>query len=251
MKLTLTALYVNLQLIFCGVVWRKVFVGDEIVNGVNARVLRSSLSLPVTRVYHINVKQCYMYEWCSLVCLNDNGTYTFSDMQISPLYRNTSHGLSCYTKLKPDLAFGKVITSNQEQTESRKAIFLTDGVNSRGVDQCFQGKLGSGQRSWFQIDLGEMYEISSVFLTTNHGMNRGDVPETFKAREIVVRIGNHDGQGNFDDYPFFAHYKGPANPGETFEMKGTGKIKGRFVSVEKNLTTDAYFLMCHVQIFQD
>ncbi|KAL7634206.1 UNVERIFIED_CONTAM: hypothetical protein RMT77_015535 [Armadillidium vulgare] len=248
--LTLTVLYINLHLIYSSVIWRKVFVDDEIVNEVNDRVLRSSLSLPVTRVKHISVQQCYTYEWCWLVCLNDNGTYTFSDMQISPLYRNTSKGLSCYTKLKPDLAFGKVITSNQEQTESRKAIFLTDGVNTRGVNQCFQGKLGKpGQRSWFQIDLGAMYEISSVFLTSNHGMYRGDVQDTFRAREIVVRISDHDDNGHFDDYTFFAYYKGPANPGETFEMKGTGKVRGRFVGVEKTLKTDELFLMCHVQIF--
>ncbi|KAL7629947.1 UNVERIFIED_CONTAM: hypothetical protein RMT77_019934 [Armadillidium vulgare] len=251
MKLTLAALYINLQFIYSSFVWRKVFVDDEIANGINSRLSISSLSLPVTSVKHISVNQCDTYGWCLLVCLNDNGIYTFSDMQISPLYRNTSHGLSCYSKLKPDLAFGKVITSNQEQSESRKAIFLTDGVNTRGIDQCFKGKLGSGRRSWFQIDLGAMYEISSVFLTTNHGVNKGDVPVTFTAREIVVRIGDHDGQGNFDDYTFFAHYEGPANPGETFEMKGTGKIKGRFVSVEKNLTTDDYFQICHVQIFQD
>ncbi|KAL7634205.1 UNVERIFIED_CONTAM: hypothetical protein RMT77_015534 [Armadillidium vulgare] len=247
--LTLTVLYINLHLIYSSVIWRKVFVDDEIVNEVNDRVLRSSLSLPVTRVKHISVQQCYTYEWCWLVCLNDNGIYTFSDMQISPLYRNTSKGLSCYTKLKPDLAVGKVITSNQEQTVSRKAIFLTDGVNTRDVDQCFQGELGARQRSWFQIDLGAMYEISSVFLTTNHGTNRGDVPETFKAREIVVLIGDHDGKGNFDDYTPFAYYKGPAKPGETFEMKGTGKVRGRFVGVEKTLKTDDLFLMCHVQIF--
>lgn len=255
MKLTLALIYINLQLCLCDVLWRKVYVEDAIANVING-FLWIDIFSPVTSIKNAGTRMCDMYGWCWLACLNDNGTFTLTEVQISPLYKNASRGLLCFTKLKPDLAFGKTITSNKEDGEAyteRQASLLSDGVNTRNTNQCFLGSIYTDPKpkkmSWFQVDLGARYQIDSIYMTTNHAAKRGMPPDYTRTKEVLVRVGDVDGNGDFDSYDFFAYYKGPAEPGETFAIKGERRIKGRFVHFLKNITSDKAFLICHLQIF--
>ncbi|KAB7493697.1 Astacin-like metalloendopeptidase, partial [Armadillidium nasatum] len=74
-------------------------------------------------------------------------------------------------------------------------------------------------------DTDGSYFFSSILVSPFYRNSSETIPVDFRARDLEVRVGKHDGKGDFSSYTFFAFYKGPAKEGENYLIKGNKPVK--------------------------
>lgn len=155
--------------------------------------------------------------------------------------------LTCYTQRPPDLATHADIISDgvHPNFPQRIAENLVDGIYDFTIKNGFIANMPFNSW-WFELDLGEVKEFSSVLLVA---VTSNTASKTMLNVEVRVGVQQAAAPPDFTDYTFFGHYPGPAMKDEEITITSSSPVSARFISVRKLERNNYVLSVAHVQVF--
>lgn len=231
--------------------WTRVYVE---ASKLNENEELKTTEVETNRVTNVGFRQlrCEKRIWCQIVCYESDGSYLMTSLLVSPGYKNTSEGMLCYTRIRPDLLNGAKTSSSgvapdYPQRVSDNAIKRMN-TGGRDHDECFHGE--QGDPIWILVELLNEYEVESVTLyPQTYEPGATNVADHYTFRNLKVKVGNSKQSGDFSSYTLLGTYEGPNTSNEPITIKSTTSIKGKYISVEKpHIKTWEALMICFMQV---
>ena len=180
------------------------------------------------------------------LCQKSQTDYSvIKNLQVSPFYLSPTPELTCYTDLRPDLAFGGSSEPGPNDSTyfyGKEDVEFLTGINRRQRDECTHIMSHSSVPTII-IDLGEEKTFSRIVFTDNYYAS-----DNYRLVNADILYSSDYNRMDLSQFTLIMHY----NPADLEEngrdvVLNFNKVTGRFIAIKKN--QDDYLMICNLQVF--